>query len=169
VINHSQQPRKPTENSMFSQIRTRARHITARPSGAAPEGPPDGHRRAAYQYASSRIEEYAPLARAARSMWALEQLCPQTHHPDQPAAHTAFQLPNTLWARLVWQYGPSTAPFARVRLWASIFWFLPLPRPYASPVPRPQAGQRADYTRAGFRVSDLAVAELLHSIRIGRT
>jgi hypothetical protein len=55
--------------------RRRSSAIPARPSGAAPGslGP-------------------------TRRMSALVQLRPQNHHPDQPAAHTAFQ---THWARLV--------------------------------------------------------------------
>jgi hypothetical protein len=48
-------------------------------------------------FLGTQIEEapHAPL-------WALVQLRPQTHHPDPPAAHTAFQ---THWARLVSNMG----------------------------------------------------------------
>jgi hypothetical protein len=49
--------------------------------------------------------------RPKRRVWALEQLRPQTHHPDlQPAAHTAFQ---THWARLVSNMG-HRSPHLRV-------------------------------------------------------
>ena len=48
--------------------------------------------------------------RPTRRVWALVQLRPQTHHPDQPAAHTAFQ---THWARLVSNMG-HRSPHLRV-------------------------------------------------------
>jgi hypothetical protein len=38
---------------------------------------------------------------------------PQTHHPDQPAAHTAFQTHHLRVLVLGEQYRPSIAPFAR--------------------------------------------------------
>jgi hypothetical protein len=63
--------------------------IPARPSGAAPEG----------LYTARFPKALELKKRPTRRMWALVQLRPQTHHhPDQPAAHTAFQ---THWARLV--------------------------------------------------------------------
>jgi hypothetical protein len=69
---------------------------------------------------------------------------PKTHHPDQPAAHTAFQ---THWARLV-SYMGHRSPHLRV-LGGHFHHF----KGHI-----PQAGQRAGRTRANFRVSDLAVA-----------
>jgi hypothetical protein len=48
--------------------------------------------------------------RPTRRLWALVQLHPQTHHPDQPTAHTAFQ---THWARLVSHMG-HRSPHLRV-------------------------------------------------------
>ena len=48
--------------------------------------------------------------RPTRRLWALVQLHPQTHHPDQPTAHTAFQ---THWARLVSNMG-HRSPHLRV-------------------------------------------------------
>ena len=48
--------------------------------------------------------------RPTRRVWALVQLHPQTHHPDQPTAHTAFQ---THWVRLVSNMG-QRSPHLRV-------------------------------------------------------
>jgi hypothetical protein len=59
--------------------------------------------------------------RPTRRVWALVQLRPLTHHPDQPAAHTAFQ---THWARLVSNMGHRSP-----HLWACYRCpFSPLPR-----------------------------------------
>jgi hypothetical protein len=62
--------------------------------------------------------------RLTRRVWALVQLRPQNHHPDQPAAHT-HRLLHTL-GQVGEQYGPSIAPFARARCQ-----FPPLSRPYS--------------------------------------
>jgi hypothetical protein len=63
--------------------------------------------------------------RASQALWALEQLRPQTHHPDQPAASGSHRFPNTL-SQVGEQYGLSTAPFARARCQ-----LLPLLRPHS--------------------------------------
>jgi hypothetical protein len=109
-----------------------------------------------------------------RRVWALVQLRPQTHHhPDLPAAHTAFQTHGlgTGWARLVSeQYGPSIAPhcFARARCPVPIFTTFRL-RFYLlfgdehilfgdkAIFPRRGSARVTGHTRANFCVSDLAV------------
>jgi hypothetical protein len=117
--------------------RGRSSAIPVRPSGAAPEGLNTA------LFLGTRIEE----ATTRRRLWALVQLRPQTHHPDQPAAHTAF--PNTP-GQVGEQYGPSIAPFARARCP-----FLPLPRP-CSP-----GGAARGGAISNFRVSDPAVAFII--------
>jgi hypothetical protein len=78
----------------------RSSAIPARPSGAAPEGP-----------ATARFDTTVELKkRPTCRLWALEQLRPQIHHPDQPAAHIAFQ---THWARFVSNMG-HRSPHLRV-------------------------------------------------------
>jgi hypothetical protein len=58
-------------------------------------------------------------------MWARVQLRPQTHHPDQPAAHTAFQ---THWARLV---SNMVHRSPHLRVLGAHFHHPPLLRPYS--------------------------------------
>jgi hypothetical protein len=129
--------------------RGRSSATPARPSGAAPEGLP-GYR--AF-FVGTRIEE----AHHARRMWALVQLRPQTHHPDQPAAHTAFK---THCARLVSNMG-HRSPHLRV-LGAHVHHFQGH---------IPQAGQRAGRTRATGQFSCFVfrTSQLLHITRIGHT
>jgi hypothetical protein len=82
-------------------------------------------------------------------MWAVVQLRPQTHHPDQPAAHAAFQ---THWARLVSNMGHrSLAPFARARQ-------VPIFTTSKAIFPR-RGSARGSHTgaRGQFSFSDLAV------------
>jgi hypothetical protein len=68
------------------------------------------------------------------------------HHPDQPAAHTAFQ---THRARLVSNMGHRSPRLCVARARCP---FSPLLRPYSS-----GGAARGSHTRANFRVSDLAV------------
>jgi hypothetical protein len=83
------------------------------------------------------------MKRPTRRVWALVQLRAQTHHPDQPAAHTAFY---TRWARLVSNMGHCSPHF---RALGAHF------HHFKGHIP--QAGQRAGRTQANFRVSDIAV------------